>query len=231
MRSEDSLSRAPEFAYTYDILLLLQAGEVSPFDTRVLLAPLRINKINSEMIQCYVIQLFILVGLLFQPFSIAAFNIIVTPSVLSGFSRSSYYHHRRRTAQGLAASAVRRFPKSSVAVRRSISVSRVFSAKQQDDASVEEKSHTGWRQPQDVIGKAFAVSLLSVFLWSSPTITTTLSHDGHLSRTYELSNNIVSAKEMASGSGSRVNKDPESLLRYGLPIDNQEVGALIRELS
>jgi len=31
------------------------------------------------------------------------------------------------------------------------------------------------------------------------------------------------AKEMASGTGSRVNKDPESLLRYGLPIKNKEV--------
>jgi hypothetical protein len=31
------------------------------------------------------------------------------------------------------------------------------------------------------------------------------------------------AKEMASGSGSRVNKDAESLLRYGLPIKNTEV--------
>ena len=31
------------------------------------------------------------------------------------------------------------------------------------------------------------------------------------------------AKEMASGSGSRVNKDPESLLRYGLPINNKQV--------
>jgi hypothetical protein len=31
------------------------------------------------------------------------------------------------------------------------------------------------------------------------------------------------AREMASGSGSRVNKDPESLLRYGLPISNPEV--------
>jgi hypothetical protein len=29
---------------------------------------------------------------------------------------------------------------------------------------------------------------------------------------------FADAKEMASGSGSRVNKDPESLLRYGLPI-------------
>jgi hypothetical protein len=36
-------------------------------------------------------------------------------------------------------------------------------------------------------------------------------------------NYIVNAKEMASGSGSRVNKDPESLLRHGLPIQNKEV--------
>jgi hypothetical protein len=35
----------------------------------------------------------------------------------------------------------------------------------------------------------------------------------------------ASAKEMASGSGSRVNKDPESLLRYGLPIQSKEVRA------
>ena len=37
---------------------------------------------------------------------------------------------------------------------------------------------------------------------------------------------VANAKEMASGSGSRVNKDPESLLRYGLPIDNKEVRQL-----
>ena len=34
---------------------------------------------------------------------------------------------------------------------------------------------------------------------------------------------VANAKEKASGSGSRVNKDPESLLRYGLPIKNKEV--------
>ena len=33
----------------------------------------------------------------------------------------------------------------------------------------------------------------------------------------------VQAVEKASGSGSRVNKDAESLLRYGLPIQNKEV--------
>jgi hypothetical protein len=32
---------------------------------------------------------------------------------------------------------------------------------------------------------------------------------------------------MASGSGSRVNKDAESLLRYGLPIQNKEVRTLV----
>lgn len=32
----------------------------------------------------------------------------------------------------------------------------------------------------------------------------------------------AAAKEMASGSGSRVNKDPESLLRFGLPIKNDK---------
>lgn len=38
---------------------------------------------------------------------------------------------------------------------------------------------------------------------------------------------MANAKEMASGTGSRVNKDPESLLRYGLPIDNKEVRTLV----
>ena len=38
-----------------------------------------------------------------------------------------------------------------------------------------------------------------------------------------MATSVASAKEMASGSGTRVNKDPESLLRYGLPIDNKEV--------
>ena len=38
-----------------------------------------------------------------------------------------------------------------------------------------------------------------------------------------IASSIASAKEKASGSGTRVNKDPESLLRYGLPINNKEV--------
>eukprot|EP00804_Cyclotella_cryptica_P000888 CCRYP_001116-RA/>CCRYP_001116-RA protein AED:0.17 eAED:0.17 QI:0/0.66/0.5/1/1/0.75/4/189/364 len=36
---------------------------------------------------------------------------------------------------------------------------------------------------------------------------------------------------MASGTGSRVNKDPESLLRYGLPINNKEVRELQKNIE
>lgn len=42
---------------------------------------------------------------------------------------------------------------------------------------------------------------------------------------------VASAKEMASGSGTRVNKDPESLLRYGLPINNKEVRQLQKSIE
>eukprot|EP00584_Thalassiosira_punctigera_P015744 CAMPEP_0172554080 /NCGR_PEP_ID=MMETSP1067-20121228/53109_1 /TAXON_ID=265564 ORGANISM="Thalassiosira punctigera, Strain Tpunct2005C2" /NCGR_SAMPLE_ID=MMETSP1067 /ASSEMBLY_ACC=CAM_ASM_000444 /LENGTH=466 /DNA_ID=CAMNT_0013342389 /DNA_START=166 /DNA_END=1566 /DNA_ORIENTATION=+ len=42
---------------------------------------------------------------------------------------------------------------------------------------------------------------------------------------------VAGAKEMASGSGTRVNKDPESLLRYGLPINNKEVRQLQKSIE
>lgn len=46
-----------------------------------------------------------------------------------------------------------------------------------------------------------------------------------------LASSVASAKEMASGSGTRVNKDPESLLRYGLPINNKEVRQLQKSIE
>eukprot|EP01082_Thalassiosira_pseudonana_P006497 g5818.t1 g5818 contig20:227119-228635(-) len=46
-----------------------------------------------------------------------------------------------------------------------------------------------------------------------------------------VSSSMANAKEMASGTGSRVNKDPESLLRYGLPIDNKEVRELQKSIE
>ena len=55
-----------------------------------------------------------------------------------------------------------------------------------------------------------------------PTINS--NNNGITTKQMNLNNNfVVNAKEMASGTGSRVNKDPESLLRYGLPINNKEV--------
>jgi len=46
-----------------------------------------------------------------------------------------------------------------------------------------------------------------------------------------ISSSIANAKEMASGSGTRVNKDPESLLRLGLPIKNKEVRQLQKSIE
>lgn len=69
---------------------------------------------------------------------------------------------------------------------------------------------------QDQASKVMAVAVLTASLWSAPAISF-LDH---------LPTNTAVAKEMASGSGSRVNKDPESLLRLGLPIDNKEVRQL-----
>ncbi|GAX12201.1 hypothetical protein FisN_1Hh129 [Fistulifera solaris] len=56
-------------------------------------------------------------------------------------------------------------------------------------------------------------------LWSAPAF---LDSTG----VFPTTTSTVTAKEMASGSGSRVNKDAESLLRYGLPINNKEVRKL-----
>ncbi|KAL9179450.1 hypothetical protein ACHAXT_008740 [Thalassiosira profunda] len=46
-----------------------------------------------------------------------------------------------------------------------------------------------------------------------------------------IASSVASAKEMASGTGTRVNKDPESLLRYGLPINNKEVRDLQKSIE
>ena len=67
-----------------------------------------------------------------------------------------------------------------------------------------------------------ATTALTIGWWSSSIIASYLpqAYDNHHN---PIIINVASAKEMASGSGSRVNKDPESLLRYGLPIQNKEV--------
>ena len=77
--------------------------------------------------------------------------------------------------------------------------------------------------PRTIWNQILSGMIIASTVWSSPAsmapllqerypMLTVLSHDG-----------MAQAKEKASGSGSRVNKDPESLLRYGLPIQNKEV--------
>lgn len=76
---------------------------------------------------------------------------------------------------------------------------------------------------------------LATALWTAPA--TIAGHATHFPSFDNgvIASSMANAKEMASGTGSRVNKDAESLLRYGLPIDNKEVrereivvGVLIR---
>ena len=69
-------------------------------------------------------------------------------------------------------------------------------------------------------------ALLATTIWASPAaMAPYASHAVFNDNTNNIMNNMgaASAKDKASGSGSRVNKDPESLLRYGLPIQNKEV--------
>lgn len=160
------------------------------------------------MIHCRFIQMCILVGLLVPLLSVSSFT-ISTPSVASIVGRHLPFYP--------AAARIRSFGHGATA--------------NNPDDILDEKSFPVWKQtPHYILPKALAVSLLSVLMWSSPVAITTPSQNGHFVGTVALSNNVVSAKEMASGSGSRVNKDPESLLRYGLPIDNQEVGSSTRAM-
>jgi len=74
-----------------------------------------------------------------------------------------------------------------------------------------------------------ATAAMSALLWGSPAIIAEQSatHQLPFGLSEVVEHNLVaSAKEMASGSGSRVNKDAESLLRYGLPINSKEVREL-----
>ena len=68
--------------------------------------------------------------------------------------------------------------------------------------------------------KAVTSALVAATLWATPLTTPTNTPSFVDPATVS---SVASAKEMASGTGSRVNKDADSLLRYGLPINNKEV--------
>lgn len=71
-----------------------------------------------------------------------------------------------------------------------------------------------------------SVGMMAALLWSSPGPLLLNNHQDNMMMENIRSSIVADAKEMASGSGSRVNKDAESLLRYGLPIKNKEVRQL-----
>jgi hypothetical protein len=96
---------------------------------------------------------------------------------------------------------------------------------------------------EQAVSKSFATMVLAASVWCAPAMlasvmvpttpslslmepkpTTTVQQQWQQQQlSFGSGGGTAFAKEMASGSGSRVNKDPESLLRYGLPISNPEV--------
>ena len=72
--------------------------------------------------------------------------------------------------------------------------------------------HKSWDQ---MARQTLTTAFVAASLWSAPAF---MPNSNPVFPT-----STAVAKEMASGTGSRVNKDPESLLRYGLPINNKEV--------
>lgn len=79
-----------------------------------------------------------------------------------------------------------------------------------------------------------ATAAMSAILWGSPAMiaeqATTHQLPFGLSEVVE-QNVVASAKDKASATGSRVNKDAESLLRLGLPINSKEVRELQVDLE
>lgn len=75
---------------------------------------------------------------------------------------------------------------------------------------------------------------LAAALWAAPASMAgplTSHFQSFASTNAVIASSVASAKEKASGTGTRVNKDPESLLRYGLPIDNKEVRQLQKSIE
>lgn len=96
-----------------------------------------------------------------------------------------------------------------------VSVVEAFSVRPDATTTTPNKSTASPTKIQDVLGKAFCSGLVAASIWSAPAPFAPYAP-------VEMQT-VASAKEMASASGSRVNKDADSLLRYGLPIKNKEV--------
>lgn len=86
-------------------------------------------------------------------------------------------------------------------------------------AKTSEEDSVGWKEQ---VGRIFATGMVTASLWASPAAVQNIPFVNQAS-TAIFQSSVANAKQMASASGSRVNKDPDSLLRYGLPINSKEV--------
>lgn len=82
--------------------------------------------------------------------------------------------------------------------------------------------NAGISDHNNAVAKACATAAMTAFLWGAPGVITEQTITHNLPLPVETST-IANAKDKASATGSRVNKDAESLLRLGLPIKNKEV--------
>ena len=99
---------------------------------------------------------------------------------------------------------------------------KAFSRQNVQVAASNDAESDSW---QNQVGKFVATGLVTASLWAAPAMVqnTFVGMDAP----QILTSSVANAKQMASASGSRVNKDPESLLRYGLPINSKEVGSKV----
>jgi len=118
--------------------------------------------------------------------------------------------------------------KSIIITFSTINIANAFVQPKNQQTSLKSSSTTlnlsnGWKEQ---LSKTLATSALitgALFTFNDPSLLP--------NNMYFQSEIVASAKEMASGSGSRVNKDPDSLLRYGLPINSKDVRKLQKEIE
>mmetsp|Transcript_11862 Transcript_11862/g.34016 ORF Transcript_11862/g.34016 Transcript_11862/m.34016 type:complete len:461 (+) Transcript_11862:42-1424(+) len=90
------------------------------------------------------------------------------------------------------------------------------------------------RSSNNVFSTFCATAAMSALLWGSPGMLAEPANNHQLPfglNEIVQQNVVASAKDKASATGSRVNKDAESLLRLGLPIESKEVRELQSSLE
>jgi len=131
---------------------------------------------------------------------------------------------------GLSAASVDAFATRGQIANTRVRTVPVYATKQHNEDIIAD----ALKSADATVKGALSGMAIAAALWAAPaTMAGPLT--SHLPRAVSgndvVASSVASAKEMASGSGTRVNKDPESLLRYGLPINNKEVRQLQKSIE